>query len=101
MGWLGRTLLGLALMAAGLALTGWAVYELTEIGTCASGGPYEIARECPDNTVLYGIAIFPGVIAFLAGGWLFVTRGRARGVEPGLPPDGGDELRDPRVGRSW
>jgi hypothetical protein len=81
-----RTLAGAALMLAGFAVTAFAIYKLTQTGTCASGGPYVSARECPKDTALYGISIFPAVIAFLVGGWLFGTRGRLRGIEPGLPP---------------
>jgi hypothetical protein len=100
MGYLARTLTGLALMLGGVAVMAFSIWKLTRIGTCASGGPYEIARECPQGTEFYGIAIFPAVIAFLAGGWIFATRGRLRGIEPGLPPDGGDYLSNPGVGRS-
>jgi hypothetical protein len=81
-----RAVAGGGLMLIGLGVTAFAVYKLTQTGTCASGGPYVSARPCPDDTVLYGISIFPAVIAFLLGGWIFATRGRMRGVKPGLPP---------------
>ena len=43
-------------------------------GSCASGGPYDIAVECPDNTVFAPLSIFGGLIAvaisvFLAQGF--------------------------------
>jgi hypothetical protein len=49
---------------------------------------------------LYGLAIFVAGYAFLLGGWVFSTRGRLRGVKPGLPPGGGGPLANPRIGRS-
>lgn len=42
--------IGLALLVAGVALSCYAVYGLLEIGTCASGGPFQSARECPAGT---------------------------------------------------
>lgn len=80
-----RTLVGAGLMLAGFAVIAFAIWKLTQTGTCASGGPYVVGRECPKDTALYAISIFPAVIAFLVGGWLFGTRGRLRGIEPGLP----------------
>jgi len=85
MGWLGKGVAGMALMVAGVAGFAFALYQLVKTGTCASGGPYVSARECPSSTPYYIGALFVGIVAFLAGGWLFAIRGRAA-TDPGLPP---------------
>lgn len=85
MGFYARTLLGAALIAGGIAVMAYSVYELAHIGTCASGGPYVSARECPAGTGTLIVAIFPAVIAVLAGVGLFASRG-GRATAPGLPP---------------
>ncbi len=99
MGYAPRAVLGLGLMLVGTAVIAFSIYKLSQIGTCASGGPYVSARPCPAGTAAYGIAIFPAVIAFLVGGWIFATRGRLRGIDPALPPEG-DYLSNPKMGRS-
>lgn len=78
-----RLTIGLALMLAALALLVGSIVKLTSIGTCASGGPYVSARPCPAGTEYWIFAIFGAVILFLAGLWVFSTRG-GRGVKPGL-----------------
>ena len=83
MGYWGRALTGLALMLGAVATTAFSIWKLTS-----------------PATELYGIAIFVAVYAFLLGGWVFSTRGRLRGVKPGLPPAGGGPLSNPRIGRS-
>jgi hypothetical protein len=57
---------------AALALTCFELVKLMEVGTCASGGPYVSARQCPDGTgsrmlILTG-AIFAFTIALIASG---------------------------------
>ncbi|MDX6655294.1 MAG: hypothetical protein QOH62_87 [Solirubrobacteraceae bacterium] len=57
---------------AALALTCFELVKLMDIGTCASGGPYVSARQCPDGTgskmlILTG-AIFAFTIALIASG---------------------------------
>jgi hypothetical protein len=76
MGYWGRALAGLALMLGAVGATAFSIWKL------------------------YGIGIFAAVWAFLLGGWIFSTRGRMRGVKPGLPPAGGDPLSNPQIGRS-
>ena len=86
MGWWTKTILGAVLVLAGLGGAAYCIVELSQIGTCASGGPYVSARPCPDGTGWLIAGIFPGVISTLAGGWLLATRGRRTALEPGLPP---------------
>ncbi len=79
--WLGRGALGLGLMLAGLAAFGFGLYHLVKTGSCGGYG----ARPCPSDTGWYVGALIGGVFAFLAGGGLFMTRGR-HATDPGLPP---------------
>ena len=85
MGFWTRSALGVALMVGGLAGLAYCIVELASIGTCASGGPYVSARECPAGTERYIIGIFPSVIGFLVGVGVFAARG-GRSTAPGLPP---------------
>jgi hypothetical protein len=80
MGYWGRAITGLALMLGAVAAIAFSIWRL--------------------GTELSGIAIFVAIYAFLLGGWVFTTRGRLRGVKPGLPPAGGGPLSNPRIGRS-
>jgi hypothetical protein len=93
-GYATRAVAGAGLMLVSVVVVGFSIYKLVKTGTCASGGPYVSARQCPAGTELYILSIFPAVIGFLVGGWIFSTRGRARGVAPALPPQG-DALANP------
>jgi Short C-terminal domain len=94
MGYNGKTLFGLATMVAGVVAFAWCLYRLVKIGTCASGGPYVSARPCPKGTEYYGFAMFPAILAVIAGAGVFATRG-GRAVKPGLPPSGDPTLSNP------
>jgi hypothetical protein len=74
-----RTLVGFGLIACGWIVLGYAIYQLLQIGTCASGGPYEVARECPDGTARVGLMIPAGLIALLVGVAIYAGRGSAPG----------------------
>lgn len=63
----GRALLGMAVTLAGLLASTWAMYRLMHTGTCASGGPYVIAHQCPSGTALQILALMGGILAGLAG----------------------------------
>jgi hypothetical protein len=43
---------GLLLALGSLVAFDWALYEIVQTGTCASGGPYVSARPCPEGTGL-------------------------------------------------
>jgi hypothetical protein len=81
------TLIGLALIVAACVAMAYSVYQLLQIGTCASGGPYAVARECPDGTERFGLAIPVALVAMFAGLGIYSFRGRAPGSG-----------RDPRPG---
>ena len=60
-------ILGWVLCLGGLAIACWAIYDLTQTGTCASGGPYVSARPCPEGTGLKIMSIFGATFLGLAG----------------------------------
>jgi hypothetical protein len=95
MSWLTRAVVGLALMAIGVAGFVLALYELVKTGTCASGGPYVSARPCPSNTPYYIGGLMAGLFVFLGGGALFASRGRPA-TDPGLPPPKDSLTANPR-----
>jgi hypothetical protein len=95
MDWLGRGAVGLVLMIGGVAGFVFGLYELAKTGTCASGGPYVSARQCPSSTPYYIGALVAGIFVFLAGGALFATRGRPS-TDPGLPPSDDSLTANPR-----
>ena len=82
-----KTTIGLALLIGAIVAISYAVYQLLQIGTCASGGPYVTARECPTGTEWLGLTIPIGVFVMLAGAVLYGTRGAAPGAS--RPGDGG------------
>jgi hypothetical protein len=78
-----KAVLGLALFLAGLAAMEYAVWELMSIGTCASGGPYVSARECPEGTAAKALLIPAGLIV----GGIGIVAFALRGQRPGAPED--------------
>lgn len=78
-----RTVIGMLMIAAGVLLAAWALYELIRIGSCASGGPYVSARECPPGTGLKIVAIMGGIFLTL-GGAVVVPGAAIAGVAWGL-----------------
>jgi hypothetical protein len=82
-----RGFLGFGLIAFSWVVLGYAIYQLLQIGTCASGGPYEIARECPNGIERVILMIPAGIVATLVGAWIYSGRGA---------PPGSD--REPRTG---
>lgn len=72
---------GLAAALAGLWLTSRAVLALG--GSCAEGGPYVVATECPDGVAAWGAAALPAGFAF--GGLLAYGAHRVHGPAAFLP----------------
>jgi hypothetical protein len=74
-----KAVLGLVLFLAGLGAFEYGLYEVMQIGTCASGGPYVSARPCPAGTF--------GKVLLLPGGFFVGTIGiivfALRGSRPG------------------
>lgn len=79
-----RTFFGFTLIVTAWVVLGYSIYQLLQVGTCASGGPYEIARECPGGIERLALAIFGGIIVLLAGAGIYATRGKAPGSD--APP---------------
>lgn len=79
-----RTLLGMGLFAFCWVAIAYGIFQMLQIGTCASGGPYVSARQCPPGVERIMLAIFPAVLLMLVGGFLYGTRGPAPGS--GRPP---------------
>jgi hypothetical protein len=74
-----RKPIGTAVMLAGLAAFAWGLFHLIQTGTCASGGPFVIAQECPEGTGLKVTAVMVGVVVALVGG---LAAGVGIGVVP-------------------
>jgi hypothetical protein len=78
-----RTVVGLTLLLGGATYLAYDIYQLLQIGTCASGGPYQVARECPDGTAALGFSIPVAVIVMIVGTGFYGTRGLPPGSEGG------------------
>jgi len=69
------TAIGVFLVAAGLTVLFLGMRSVMDIGGyCASGGPYEIRQQCPDNAWVIPVSIFVGL-----AGVGFVLAGTFRG----------------------
>src|SRR4051794_38319848 len=77
-----RSILGLVIFFFAWVCFEYAIYNFLQIGTCASGGPYVSARQCPSGVGVYFAAVFGGIIFGLIGVGIYATRGR--------PPDADD-----------
>lgn len=65
-----RAVLGLAMVGAGLLFAFWALYDLVQFGSCASGGPYLSARPCPPGTGEKIVGLIGAVFAVIIGAGL-------------------------------
>lgn len=74
-----RTVVGLGLELGSIVAISYGIYQLLQVGTCATGGPYVVARECPEGTDLLGLALPAGVIVMLVGAVIYGNRGAAPG----------------------
>jgi hypothetical protein len=50
---------------AALATMTYAIWELVAVGTCASGGPYVSARECPDGTGVTSLILTASILVYV------------------------------------
>lgn len=87
MSYLRRTTIGFGLIVAAWVIFGYSLYKLLQIGTCASGGPYEVARECPSGTGRLGLLLPGSIIVLLIGSVMYARRGKAPGSD--RPPHAG------------
>ena len=76
MGYYVKAILGAVLFCGSVAAFNVALLDLLEIGTCASGGPYQIARPCPEGTDTAFLLLMGSIIAGFIGAVLFAIKGR-------------------------
>jgi hypothetical protein len=73
------TFLAMTLFAFCWVAVGYGVFQLLGIGTCASGGPYLVARECPDGTGALAFALSGGIIGMFVAAGIYLARGTPPG----------------------
>lgn len=81
MRYLVRTLLGMGLFAFCWVTVGYSIYQLLQVGTCASGGPYQVARECPDGIERLMFALTGSVFLLFVAAWIYSGRGSPPGSD--------------------
>lgn len=67
-----REVLSLVIGLGGVALLATGIYHLLDIGTCGTGGPHVIARECPQGSGIWGPLLPVGLVLWFIG--LFVSK---------------------------
>ena len=76
-----RTLLGMALFAFCWVAIGYSIFQLLQIGTCASGGPYVSARPCPEGVERIMFALLGGIFLLFAAAGIYAGRGAPPGSD--------------------
>ncbi len=76
-----KTVIGAALFIAAVVLFNVELVKLLDTGTCASGGPYVSARQCPEGTGTSILLLMASLFAGLIGAGIFAWRG-ARAGDP-------------------
>lgn len=76
-----RTVIGLGLLTFAIVAFCYSLYQVLQIGTCASGGPYVSARECPDAAGRIIVTLVVSVFVGLIGTAIWGSRGPAPGSE--------------------
>jgi hypothetical protein len=82
-------LIGIGLAVVSIALVAGGVHTLVQTGTCASGGPYVIANECPEGTATEILSLMGGIFGIIIGIAIFAARGTPGLGGPTLPGTGG------------
>ena len=78
-----RTFLAMFLFAFCWATLAYSIYQLLQVGTCASGGPYEIARECPSGIERVTLMIPAAVLLLFVAAGIYTGRGSPPGSARG------------------
>lgn len=73
------SVLGIAITIAAVVLVTSGVYAVAQVGTCASGGPYVIANECPEGMAVDILKLMGGIVAVIVGIGVFGARGAPSG----------------------
>jgi hypothetical protein len=83
-----RTVVGMGLFAFCWVAIAYGIFQLLQVGTCASGGPYVPARECPDGIERLLFALMGGVVGLFVAAFIYAGRGAPPGSER-KPENGG------------
>ncbi|MGH2985698.1 MAG: hypothetical protein ACRDLO_03290 [Solirubrobacterales bacterium] len=70
-----RTALGMGLFAFCWVAIAYGIFQLLAVGTCASGGPYVSARECPDGIERLLFSLMGGIVGLFVAGFIYAGRG--------------------------
>ena len=68
-------LLGVLVGAAAVGLLSSGVFSIVQVGTCAAGGPYVIANECPSDIGSLMGRLSAGIVVLMLAVGLFGARG--------------------------
>ena len=79
-----RTFVAMTLFAFCWVAVGYGLFQMLQVGTCASGGPYVSARECPDGIEAVFFSLIGGVLGLFVAAGIYLTRGAPPG---GRPPE--------------
>lgn len=88
---------GWAIVLASVAAFGLGLYNLIHTGTCASGGPYVSARECPSDTGWWIGAVTISTFTALAGWGIIAWAGDSGRVRRKDAPGSGAPFSVPTV----
>lgn len=67
---------GIAIAVGSLVALTQGIFAVSQVGTCASGGPFVIANQCPDGLGTDIMKLMGGIIGVLIGVGVFAARGR-------------------------
>lgn len=77
----------MALFAFCWVAVAYGIFQMLQIGTCASGGPYVSARPCPDGVTGVFLALAGGIVGLFIAAGIYVGRGKPPGSDS--PPVNG------------
>jgi hypothetical protein len=76
-----RTALGMGLFAFCWVAIAYGIFQLLQVGTCASGGPYVSARECPDGIERLLFSLMGGIVGLFLAAFIYAGRGAPPGSD--------------------
>jgi hypothetical protein len=77
-----RTFLAMTLFAFCWVAVGYGIFQLLQVGTCASGGPYVSARQCPEGIGALMWALTGGILGLFIAAGIYMARGTPPGGRP-------------------
>lgn len=83
-----RTFLAMTLFAFCWVAVGYGIFQMLQIGTCASGGPYVSARPCPEGIEAIFFSLFGGILGLFVAAGIYLGRGKPPGSSA-EPSNGG------------